>query len=179
MRVHITIPFSQSKNLGAAYNQAMQLISDDDWMCFLDHDAMLLTPDAPVILHEYATRYPDAGLLTCYTNRIHQTSHQLLHGQISENDSMRWHLDRAIQQKEFLYQVTPLRGNVSGFLMLISKRSWLKFPFAETGGCLGVDTEYWQRLKEAGQKMYRMDGLYVWHTYRLLTGINDKTHLQP
>jgi GT2 family glycosyltransferase len=179
VKVHITIPFSIEKNLGKAYNEAMQLIPDDDWMCFLDYDAMLLTPDAPAILHEYATRYPDAALLTCYTNRIHQTSQQLLFGQINENDSMRWHLQQAIKQKEQLYQVSPIHRNVSGFLMLISKKSWLRFPFSETGECLGVDTEYWKRLREAGQKMYRMDGLYCWHTYRLLNGINDKTHLQP
>lgn len=177
MTVHITIPYCLEKNLGKAYNEAMRLIPDEDWMCYLDYDAMLLTPDAPAILHEYATRYPDAGLLTAYTNRIHQTSQQLLHGQINENDSMRWHLQQAIKQKENLYQVTPIRRNVSGFLMLVSKKTWQEHPFAETGECLGIDTDYWKRLREAERPMYRMDGLYVFHTYRMLNGINDKTHL--
>ncbi len=179
MNLHITIPYSLEKNLGKAYNEAMSAIPDDDWMCFIDYDVMLLTPDAISIIHNYIQLFPQAGLLTCFTNRIHSSSKQLLKGEIDDNDSMTWHLRQAAKQKDHLYQVTKLYKNISGFLMCISKNTWRQIPFIDNGECLGVDTDYWRKLRDAGRPMYRMDGLYVFHTYRLLNGVQDKAHLQP
>ncbi len=62
-------------------------------------------------------------------------------------------------------------------LMLLSKKAWKENPFTEDLKCLGVDSEISIRLREQGKTILRMDGLYVWHTYRLMNGIRDKQHL--
>lgn len=177
MKVNILTPYSLEKNLGKAYNEAMAMIGDDDWACLIDHDVLFLTPDAGRILHEYAVRFPACGMLTCYTNRIHHSSPQLLNSQIADETDMLLHLDLAERRKFRLYDTTELHKNVSGFLMLISKKVWKQVPFADNGQCLGVDTDYWKRLKAAGLPILRMDGLYVFHLYRMGKPITDKTHL--
>lgn len=178
MKIHIQIPFSPEKDLGKSYNEACSLVPEGDWICLLDHDVMFLTPDAINIMYEYVRRNPTAGLLTCYTNRIHSISPQLLCG-FSEvhSTNITHHINVAEKQKQHLYETTDLRKNVSGFLMLFSKETWKKHQFIEGIGCLGVDTAFWQSLVAAGKKILRMDGLYVFHVYRLSNGINNKSHL--
>jgi len=177
MKVNIMIPYALDKNLGRAYNETMRMVDDGDWACLMDYDVQLLTPDAGKILHDYAIRFPHAGMLTCYTNRIHPSSPQLVGKVISEDSDMRSHMLTAERMKEFLYRTTEVHSNVSGFLMLISKKVWRHVPFAQTGKCLGIDTDYWRRLKAANYQILRMDGLMVWHGYRLLQGHHDKSHL--
>lgn len=178
MAVHYIIPFSLEKKLGKAYNESMKLVPEDDWACFMDGDMMFLVPDYGTIIHEYVKRNPEAGILTCFTNRLSTLSHeQLLHGGVDETADIRMHIKYAERQKKLLYQVTPIERDISGFLMVISKKVWNEFKFAEHLQCLGVDTEYNRRIRAAGKKIMRMDGMYCWHSYRLLGGIFDKKHL--
>lgn len=179
MKVHIIKPYSTEKNLGKAYNEAMRLLPDDDWGCLMDYDTMFLTPDCGEILHRYAHLYDFAGLFTCFTNRIHPLAKdQLLDGVLSDSTNIEYHIDRAYNQKRKLFQVTPIDHQISGFLMMISKKTWNDFKFFETGRCLGVDNDYSLRLLADEKKILRMDGLYIWHTYRLKNGINNKDHLK-
>lgn len=180
MRVHILKPYCQSKNLGLAYNNAMAMLPDDDWGCLCDIDTMFLTPDQPAMIQEYAKRNPDAGILTCFTNRVSPLSKmQLLNGAIDDNPNMVDHIWKAEKQKEHLYNTTEIDRDISGFLMMVSKSTWTMYPFPELGKPLGVDTRYGRLIREAGLKILRMDGLYIWHTYRIINGILDKKHLQP
>ncbi len=181
MKVHIKIPYCVNKNLGKAYNEAMRNIPQDDWCCLMDYDVMLLTPDAGKILHEYASLATPGDKLpvfTCATNRIHPFSkEQLLLGGISDDANIKSHLHLAETAKGLLYKTTELTGPASGFLMMVSKKTWNHIMFNESNKCLGVDSDYFQRLRASGNKLLRMDGLYVWHTYRLIQGITDKKHL--
>jgi GT2 family glycosyltransferase len=174
---HILKPYSTEKNLGKAYNQAMSMIPDGDWACLMDYDTMFLTSDCGMILDEYAKLLPDAGLLTCYTNRIHPKADQQLLGEVSTDFYVLTHYEIAKQQRNFLYQYTELSREVSGFLMMVNKSTWEDCKFNESGKCLGVDNEYCWALFDKGKKIYRMDGLYVWHTYRPYD-ITDKSHLK-
>jgi GT2 family glycosyltransferase len=179
MTVHIISPFRQDKNLGKAYNEAMQLVPDGDWVCLKDMDTCFLTPDAGNILLQYIELYgKDTALFTCFTNRISTLSHmQLLGGKVSENSDIRTHIKLAEQQKKRLYSTTVIPGTISGMLMLLSKEQWKEMPFVENDQCLGVDTEYSRRLHANGKKILRMDGLYLFHSYRLMNGIYSKKHL--
>lgn len=179
MNVHIIKPYSITKDLGKAYNEAMSRIPGDDWACLMDCDTMFLTPDCGTILHEYAEKFPDAGLLTCYTNRVHSSAKdQLLDGVVSDNLMIDYHMERAYNQKKFLFQATELKHEVSGLLMMVKGSTWDEIKFREGVGCLGVDNQYCWDLFNAGKKVYRMDGLYVLHLYRLKNGMTDKTHLR-
>ncbi len=179
MNVHIIKPYSLTKDLGFVYNEAMSRIPDGDWACLMDYDTAFLTPDCGVILHNYAEKYPEAGLLTCYTNRIHpKATAQLLGGAIAESTDLQILTEIAHTQRNFLYQATVIEHEVSGFLMMVSKATWNEVKFQEGDKCLGVDNNYCWDLFKKGKSIYRMDGLYVLHLYRLKNGITDKSHLR-
>lgn len=176
--IHLRTPFRIDKNLGAAYNDAFDNIPDDDWVCLMDHDILFLTPDAVNIMYGYIERYPDAGVITCLTNRVSPRSKgQLYGGQVSENDSIRFHMDIAEKVKSNLYEVNHINEDISGFLMLVKKSTWNRVKFDDDRLCLGVDTNFGRRILAAGLSILCMRGLYVWHNYRLVTGIKDKSHL--
>lgn len=178
MIVHDIVPFDLDKNLGAAYNREMALIPAGHWACLRDADTMFLTHDYGNILHGYVERYPHAGILTCFTNRISTLSDaQLLNGTLSEVTDIRFHQQLAESQKIKLYEATPINKIISGFLMMIKKETWEKIKFSDTGKCLKVDNVFSRRILEADKSIIRMDGLYVWHSYRLKHGIFNREHL--
>ena len=178
MKVHFMSPYGLEKNLGLEYNSAMQLIGDDDWCCLMDYDTLFLTPDAPAIVIEYARRNPDAALMTCLTNRVHPASRQQLFREIiNDRSDIRKHIETAELCKRDLYKTEVVKHNVSGMLMLMSKKQWKETPFTEDLKCLGVDTALSETLRERGQDILLCKGLYIFHTYRLISGIRDKSHL--
>lgn len=176
--IHVCTPYRLDKNLGKAYNDEFKKIGNDDWVCMHDWDVKFLLSESISHLYGYVERFPKADVFTCFANRSHANStQQLLGGKVSDNADMYHHLNLAIRQKEFLYQATEITGNISGFLMLISKRLWKEIKFTEDMKCLGVDTWFSKCLRENGKKVLRMDGIYIWHTYRLLNGVRNKQHL--
>lgn len=155
------------------------MLGDDMWACFHDIDSLFLTPSCGLILETYADLNPDAGILTCLTNRLSElSSKQLLGGKISEDPNIKNHIALAKIQESQLFEVSEINKDISGVLMMISKRTWKDLPFSEDGKCLGVDTYYGRALRSSGKKILRMNGLYIWHTYRIINGIHDKSHLK-
>lgn len=193
-----TIPYSTEKNIGKAYNETMALLGDNDHACFRDGDTMWLTPDYGVHLAEYVRLYPNA-VLTCWTNRINEKAEQQFNyayrrtlnplsvcgGALRDCIDITIHLEVAKNQLGELYKVTPLHGFVSGFCMVVPKSVWNGHKFAEKQpyedrgphALLGIDNDYTNRIRAAGIQVLRMDGIFMWHTYRLLTGDHDKSHL--
>lgn len=177
MKLHVLTPYALDKNLGRAYNEAMAMIPDSDWACLIDYDVQFLTPDAIAHIHEYIKRNHTAGMLTCYTNRIGCKA-QLLNGTFNESPDMLQHIKLAAKQQQHLYQTTALNMLTSGFLMVLSKATWQQHKFDETGKCLGIDNNFAQQLLSAGKSILRMDGIYVFHTYRLGKNRYDTKHLK-
>jgi len=173
--IHILTPYSTEKNLGKAYNNSVNLIPDGDWVCVTDYDVMFLTPDCGVILQEYVNKYPDTGIFTCLTNRIHPLANDQLLNTVSENTDIKYHISLANEQKKQLYQVKDINHPISGFLMMFSKETWKKSKFTEDKKCLGVDNFFSQSVLKF-KPIRVMLGLYVWHTYRI-NNITDKSHL--
>jgi hypothetical protein len=134
---------------------------------------MFLTPNFGTIIEEYSALFPDA-VLTCRTNRIHHLSKQLY--PVGDANTIIDCLTIAdnIKHIRTVTEIKPGEG-MSGFLMVIPKKIWFKIPFIENGGCLGVDSQFRIDLHNAGIKIYIMDGMLVYHQYRLLT--NNKNHL--
>lgn len=178
------IPYSTEKNLGVAYNQAIAALPDDAHICLRDGDTCWLTPDYGVHLAEYVRLHPNA-VLTCWTNRINEKAEQQAKGTLRECSEMKIHIAAADIYKSQLYNVTPLHGFVSGFCLVFPKSLWQQHKFAEKQvyedrgphNLLGVDNDWTNRVRAAGVPVLRMNGIYMWHTYRLLTGDHDKTHL--
>lgn len=176
MKVHITTPYSIDKNLGQAYNAAMEIIPDGDAACFIDGDIAFTVPNYGHILSEYVNAYPD-NVLTCWTNRIHKLSV----GQQSECTSSDFeevlrYADRIKEDRS----TSVIKGPVSGFLLVIPKKIWKNTPFPEVNNyrpgdpnLLGVDNYFTNKIREKGIEILRMNGLIVYHGYRLLTGKKD------
>jgi len=183
--IYDIIPYSIEKNLGKAYNDAIAGLPDDCHICLRDGDTCWLTPDYGVHLAEYVRLYPDA-VLTCWTNRINERAEQQAKTVgVRENSDFKFHLDFAIALQNNNYKTTLLHGFVSGFCLVFPKSLWVKHKFPEKqmfegrgpNNMLGVDNYWTNQVRAAGVPVLRMDGLYIWHTYRLLTGDQDKTHL--
>lgn len=180
------IAYSTEKNLGKEYNRIMSLVGDDHHVCLRDGDTCWLTPDYGMHLAEYVRLYP-TSILTCWTNRIHELAEQQHPSKyLRESSNFREHLIEALnKQATCLYHVTSLHGFVSGFCMIIPKSVWNNHKFAEQQvyedrgphNLLGCDNEFTNRVRAAGIPVLRMDGIYLFHVYRMLKGDHDKSHL--
>jgi len=177
--IHCITPYREDKRLGVAYNNAMAQIPEGDWACITDWDVLFLLPETIAHLNEYVRRYPDTGLFTCYASRTHHinTGLQMFETGIDSNRDILHHIEIAKKQTEKLYQVTEINRFISGFLMMVSKETWNTHKFAEDLKCLNVDNVYSNKMLQAGLPIRRMDGIYVWHSYRIDKDIKDTTHL--
>ncbi len=178
MQITFPTPYRLDKNLAKAYNDEFKKVNDDDYVCLRDYDTLFLLPETIADIYGYVERNPDKDLFTCYGNRNHfNLKEQILNGVISDDADIIHHIDLAIKQREQLYKLTIVTGHLSGFFMLISKRLWKEMQFYENRKCLGVDTAFSMRLRTRNKIVYRMDGIYLFHTYRLKNGVNNRSHL--
>ena len=174
--IHYTTPYRTDKDLGRAYNETMSLCANDyTHVCLMDGDVMFLTPNWGTIIEEYVALYPDA-VLTCRTNRIHHLSKQLLWNDPPHSIIELIKIANGATDLRTVTPIIPGEG-MSGFLMVVPVALWQQIPFKQGIGCLGVDSQFRIDVHAAGKEILIMDGLLVWHTYRLATGVNDKTHL--
>lgn len=170
--IHTYIPYapkSIDKNIGAVYNQFMNMISDDDWACFLDHDAMFTTlnwyKQLENIVESLSFSNRDARLLTACTNRIGNPE-QVVEGIEAQNHDIYYHRKIGKQrQVEYGSSLRECKILVSGVVILISKETW-KQTGGFSDGFLGVDKDIDNKIRELGYKSYIMDGVYCYHWYR-------------
>lgn len=177
MHIHPVTPYRTDRNLGKAYNDAFALIGEDDYLLITDYDVLYLLPDTINKCYEYVKEYPYADMFVCWGNRTYPTNAQLYRGKFNESADIREHILIAKEAAKDIPKATRIERTISGFLMLIPKRTWNRVKFVEDLKCLGVDSLFSQKLVDLDMTIYRMDGIYVWHTYRLEGGINNKKHL--
>ncbi len=160
-------PRSGGQNLGFAYNELMTRLRDEDWACFIDHDACFTTYDWYVQLEEITAERTEPCILTALTNRV--GSHwQLAPGVDRENHSIDYHrrIGAAVQSaaRSSLRDVTH-ESLMSGVVILLSKQTWIQLRgFAS--GFLGVDNAIHRAARDQGHRVDSMEGVYVYHWYR-------------
>jgi hypothetical protein len=170
--IHTYIPYapkSIDKNIGAVYNEFMNMISDDDWACFLDHDAMFTTLDwykqLEDLVENLSFSHHDARLLTACTNRIGNPE-QVVEGIEPQNHDIYYHRKIGKQrQVEYGSSLRECKILISGVVILISKETW-KQTSGFSDGFLGVDKDIDSKIRELGYNSYIMDGVYCYHWYR-------------
>lgn len=171
--IYTYIPYSPKDkpgNLGWTYRNFMEMVpNDDDWVCFLDHDATFTSPGWYNQLQDVIDKYPDYGAFTCMMNRVGQKYHVPI-GVDRDNHDIKYH--RAIGKQladQYYDQITPLNDvngqYLSGVLILIQKKAWMEIGECPDG-FLGVDNEIHRRCVIHGVKVGRMDGVYLYHWYR-------------
>lgn len=175
--IHTYIPYTPKQlgnNLGWAYNRFMELIPDDDWACFLDHDATFTTRYWYHQLEDIIGKYLDIGLYTCLTNRVGNFQ-QLVKGVDRENHDIKYHrqIGKQLQEKHY-DDVFSITNPLSGVVILISKKTW-KTVGGFADGFLGVDNDIHEKCLANSIKVGLMGGVYVYHWYR---GDGDASHLK-
>jgi len=177
--IYYFVPYSLTKNIGEAYNQYFELLPNDtDWGVLMDGDICFLNFDWGHIIQEVVDKIPNAGLITCYTNRISKNKVQL-YGEDSHNILVHRLIAKQLD-KEQRGEYLKVNKRVSGFLMVIQKRTWREiggFP-AIPGVILDIDGLISRKIMSAGKNIYLMSGLYVFHYYRMAEGRKYKDHLR-
>lgn len=167
VKIYPMTPFATDLNLGAAYNEAMALVPDNAWVCFLDHDMALTTKRWYRQLEEAIAFRPDAGAFTAVTNRIAAPWQQA--GE-ADNHDMAYHYrfgeERA--RRRTLLDITCTKG-FGGVLMCLSKAAW-KEVGGFVDGLLCVDHQMFFALRRAGRRIYLLENLYVYHRRRAFEG---------
>lgn len=162
MNIDTRVPYATDTNLGAWYNRALAT-SAADWVLFADHDVYLATnPHWHHVLSGVIERNPDAGLITCWTNRIGRKLQR--HRSAPKSDDLREH--RAFARRMWegnAYGVTPI-PSCSGMLMCVRRQAW-----EEAGPCIDgffhVDSDLSRKIAASRWQLLRADGLYVYHLY--------------
>lgn len=151
------------RNLGAAYNAAMELLRDDQWAAFIDHDAWWTTREWYAQIVEAVDFRPEAGAFTAMANRIGCDWQK---AGDPDNYDMRWHRAFGEERRHTrtLLDITETSG-MGGVVIVVSKAAWRAsggFP----DGMLCVDHQFHFALERAGWRVFVIEGLYVGHWRR-------------
>ncbi len=120
--------YDKEKDLGRAYNEMMNLVQDEDWVVFLDHDAMFVHRDWYKYLREVIKNNPNFGFFTATTNRI-GCPWQLIQGVDRNNHDMFYHkqIAKELMDRDLdVVDVTNERVFLSGVVMIVQKKTWKK-----------------------------------------------------
>ena len=180
-------PEDQSRNLGWAYNRFMSLLpDDDDWACFLDHDAMFTTRGWYSQIVQLTQAYPRTGCFTAMTNRVGNPAQihgfdrsrlregvervpsifETLERSHNHHDLMR-HREIGAELMRTAYADVEVLGPddpMSGVVMVVRKQVWNTLKFVD--GFLGVDRAFHEACNRKGLDVILMRGVYVYHWYR-------------
>lgn len=173
--IYANIPFAPKScgmNLGLAYNKFMEMLpNDDDWACFLDHDAMFTTKDWYTQMENIIKKYPNIGAFGARTNRINST-YQLVGNIDLHNHDMCYHreIGKHIQKRYYydLYKANQntLQKGFSGVVILIKKAQWSEIGGFKEDGFNHVDNDLRYKLESKNKFIYIMNGVYVYHWYK-------------
>lgn len=177
--IHTYIPYapkSKEFNLGWVYNNFMEMVNDNDWVLFLDHDATFTTRNWYYQISDIINNNPEYGVFTGVTNRIGNSSIQRVETVNPDTHDMKYH--RQIGQQlldQYGHRVESYDTHfLSGVIILISKKTWENVGgFKE--GFLGVDNCLHKACRNKNIPVGLAKGLYVYHWYR---GDGDQNHLK-
>lgn len=166
------IPWSTNKCIGTAYNQVLRKHNDEDWITFIDADAMHTTNDWYKELEDAIQKYPNAKGFGSRTNRVGSPD-QLLVGIDLDNHDIHYH------RKIGAHMSKTFKGKVSS---LFDKRKagyfsglWFAFHvgtmkqlggFYESGSQRLTDNHFHATIINNGYEFYILDSIYVYHWYR-------------
>lgn len=169
MRIFHVIPWNSDKNIGKSYNEVMSMVDLNDWVCFIDGDAVHTSHFFGNRIEDVVNANPEYMLFTCMTNRVNcpyqiapnvdtgtndQQYHRLFGEQI-------WDLNSTN-----VVDITDKKSPwISGVLMLIQKKNWELVGGFKEDKMLTIDGDMHRRIASVG-KVGVMSGIYVQHWYR-------------
>jgi GT2 family glycosyltransferase len=161
--LHPMMPFALDGNLGRAYNEAMALVPDGEWVVFLDHDMMFTTREWFGQLSEAIAFKPDAGAFVACSNRIGAFWQQVGNAESHDVAEHRKFGTERLKVRTLL-DVTDSMG-FGGVCFAFAKNVWREIGgFAE--GMFCVDHSFHFRARAKGYRIYLLESLYVYHWRR-------------
>jgi hypothetical protein len=168
IKIYYFIPWNSEKNIGKSYNELMSLVNDDDWVCFVDGDAVQTTHFFGSRIEEIIKTNPKYSLFTCYTNRVNR-KYQIPPNVDWENDDQKYHRNIGEElwekNKNQVIDITT-SDPLSGVMILIRKKEWEHVGKFKEEKMLGVDNDIHIKFKESNFKVGLMTGIYLQHWYR-------------
>jgi len=164
MKIDVRIPFRPGGKLGEEYNHIMNE-TKCEWVLFLDHDLFLCNPHWYLLCQEAIKGYAAqgrAGMFTCWTNRLGRTMQR--DGNAPQDDILFNHIEyaRSVFEK-YQFQCTNIPERISGMFLLINKTAWKTVGGFPGIGIFKEDWDFSRNLLRHKFKIYRIDGLYVYH----------------
>lgn len=154
-------PFREDKNLGRAYNDAMDRLGFDDWAVLMDHDIMFTTLKWYEQIGHAIMLHPE-GTFTGVTNRIWSPWQRVVNAGRSDDIELHRKVGEAQLGDPRLEDVTDWRPGWGGMLMVVSKKTWQAVGgFADGMEC--VDHKFHQAVAKSGRRLFCIKGLYVYH----------------
>ena len=146
------------------------LPSNNDWGCFLDHDAMFTTKNWYTQLEDIIRKYPNIGAFGVRTNRINCTYQMVGNIDLHNHDVIYHRKIGNYLQSKFYYDLykadeSTLQPGFSGVVILIKKSQWLEIGGFKEDGFNHVDNDLRYRLGAKNKFIYIMNGVYVYHWY--------------
>lgn len=175
--IRYVIPFDTTKNIGKSYNEAFNGLNNEDYVCFVDGDTIFLDSHFGVKIQSIVEEHK-INAATCMTNRV--ACKWQVYDRINWfNENMLDH-DRITKTawntyKTSIKDVTD-EQLMSGVMILLKKETWLKMGKFKEDGMLGIDNDFHQKIKDCGERLYLMQGIYLYHKYRF-GDISNKKHL--
>lgn len=154
-------------NIGRGYNEHINHLPDDAWICINDSDSLYLNPKFGNQLNDIINMHGEEfALMGGVTNRLGGL-HQLYNNKFSNDMYINNHFKIAMELLASDYDNVVETTGIAGVLMLFSKKTWL-----EVGGFeeynVACDTAFNKavKAKKLG-KIGLMKGVYIFHTYRI------------
>lgn len=173
-KIHYLVPYSTEKNIGKAYNEAIEQLNadDDDWIVVRDGDTLYPTPTWGKQIEEALMRHGhDYQLIGAVTNRI-GSMHQRVEGMFGNWD-IQDHVHKAIEvEQENFGKIEEIKEGVAGFFMAFQVKTWKQIKFIDTtdpNQSRLFDTKFSQAVRSKGGRIGLMTGLYILHLYRPLS----------
>jgi hypothetical protein len=178
-------PKEHERDLAWAYNKFMRLLpNDDDWACFIDHDAMFTASDWYPQMERIIEANPEYSCLTSSVNRAY-ADWQIPMGINNINHDIAYHrkigaefqADNGVKVVDVTtcsdLPAPPDKSPLSGVVILYKKSAWKEVPFRlmEPNRLTGIDNLLHLDLRDKGHKVGLMCGVYVYHWHRA-DGIN-------
>ena len=172
MKIFYSSPFRSDKNIGKAYNEFIELLPEDAYVCITDGDSMFLHPYYGKCIEEIIKTNPDYDLIGCVTNRL-GILHQCYNNEFSEDTDVSNHYEKTISAWDNNGTIVEPTNLVAGLCMIFSKQTWIKVGgFKEN--TIFADKLFSQYILRNKGKIGIAKGLYVFHGYRIW----NKTHLK-
>lgn len=165
--IYYFAPFDSEKNIGRSHNQHCEIVPNaEDWICITDSDVLFLLPDTKKQIEDVIRKHGnDYQVFGCLTNRI-ASEHQRAMKNVFDETDILTHKDIAtFLQKDRYDEVEETLLNVAGFLMIFQKKTWDKYRFSDNS--IRFDSEFTDKVKADGGRLGIMQGVYVFHDYRL------------